>query len=215
MISPRQLSPGSLARSRGGANAEQSLVERINEDPIVLGLGDLDLKRASWRSRQISLLLESPAESVLFVVELQLGPTDDRHVIRIVERWLQAQLSNRFFGAVPVAADDLCQVTDRIRIADPSEFGQDGAPHPALALAGVRDIQPAVDRLCGLLAVRMLQKRRQRPADIPGVLHAGPRRAAVAPEVADHFPHLRVYGRRPAPFRLFDKVCRYYSVTHD
>ena len=87
MISPRQLSPGSPARSRGGANAEQSLVERINEDPIVLGLGDLDLKRASWRSRQISLLLESPAESVLFVVELQLGPTDDRHVIRVVERW--------------------------------------------------------------------------------------------------------------------------------
>ncbi len=88
MISPRQLGPGSPARPRGGANTEQSLVERINEDPTVLALGDLDLKRASWRSRQISLLLESHAESVLFVVELQLGPTDDRHVIRVVERWL-------------------------------------------------------------------------------------------------------------------------------
>ena len=95
MISPRQLSPGSPARSRGGANAEQSLVERINEDPIVLGLGDLDLKRASWRSRQISLFLESPAESVLFVVELQLGPTDDRHVIRVVERWLNERKRQR------------------------------------------------------------------------------------------------------------------------
>jgi hypothetical protein len=88
MISRRQLGPGSPARPRGGANTEQSLVERINEDPTVLGLGDLDLKRASWRSRQISLLLESPTESVLFVVELQLGPTDDRHVMRVVERWL-------------------------------------------------------------------------------------------------------------------------------
>ena len=87
MISPSQFGPGSQARARGGANTEQSLVERINEDPSVLGLGDLDLKRASWRSRQISLLLESPAESVLFVVELQLGPTDDRHVMRVVERW--------------------------------------------------------------------------------------------------------------------------------
>ena len=95
MISPRQLSPGSPARSRGGANTEQSLVERISEDPTVLGLGDLDLKRASWRSRQISLLLESPAESVLFVVELQLGPTDDRHIMRVMERWLTERKRQR------------------------------------------------------------------------------------------------------------------------
>ena len=88
MISPRQLGPGSPPRLRVSANAEQSLVERINEDPTVFGLGDLDLKRASWRTRQISLLLENPAESVLFVVELQLGSTDDRHVMRVVERWL-------------------------------------------------------------------------------------------------------------------------------
>jgi hypothetical protein len=95
MISPRQLSPGSPARSRCGANTEQSLVDRINENPTVLGLGDLDLKRASWRSRQISLLLESPAESVLFVVELQLGPTDDRHIMRVMERWLTERKRQR------------------------------------------------------------------------------------------------------------------------
>ena len=95
MISPSHLSPGSPARSRGGANAEQSLAERINADPTVLGLGDLDLKRASWRSRKISLLLESPVASVLFVVELQLGPTDDRHVIRVVDRWLMERKRQR------------------------------------------------------------------------------------------------------------------------
>ena len=95
MISPSQFGPGSPTRSRGGANTEQSLAERISEDPTVLGLGDLDLKRASWRSRQISLLLASPAESVLFVVELQLGPTDDRHVIRVVERWLNERKRQR------------------------------------------------------------------------------------------------------------------------
>lgn len=95
MISPSQFGPGSQARARGGANTEQSLVERINEDPSVLGLGDLDLKRASWRSRQISLLLESPAESVLFVVELQLGPTDDRHIMRVMERWLTERKRQR------------------------------------------------------------------------------------------------------------------------
>ena len=95
MISPGHLSPESSARPRGGANTEQSLVERINEDPTVLGLGDLDLKRASWRSRQVSLLLESPTELVLFVVELQLGPTDDRHVVRVVDRWLTERKRQR------------------------------------------------------------------------------------------------------------------------
>ena len=95
MISPGHLSPESSARPRGSANTEQSLVERITEDPAVLGLGDVDLKRASWRSRQISLLLESPAESVLFVVELQLAPTDDRHIMRVVERWLTERKRQR------------------------------------------------------------------------------------------------------------------------
>jgi hypothetical protein len=118
MISPRQLSPGSPARSRGGANAEQSLVERINEDPIVLGLGDLDLKRASWRSRQISLFLESPAESVLFVVELQLGPTDDRHIMRVVERWLTERRRQRFSrcSAVLVAEEIVPRYVNILKI---------------------------------------------------------------------------------------------------
>jgi hypothetical protein len=51
------------------------------------GLGDLDLKRASWRSRHVSLLLENPAEMALYVVELQLGPIDDRQIIRLLEHW--------------------------------------------------------------------------------------------------------------------------------
>lgn len=95
MMSPRQLGPGNPARPRGGASTEQTLVEQIHADPTVLGLGDLDLKRASWRSRQISLLLKSPTQSALFVVELQLGPTDDRHVIRVVDRWLTERKRQR------------------------------------------------------------------------------------------------------------------------
>ncbi len=118
MISPRRPDLGSPARQRGSANAEQSLVERISEDPAVLGLGDVDLKRASWRSRQVSLLLESQAESVLFVVELQLGPTDDRHVIRVVERWLterRRQRSSRCF-AVLVAEEIASRYVNILKI---------------------------------------------------------------------------------------------------
>ncbi len=89
MISPGDLCPGSSTHSRAGVNAEQWLVQRVSEDPALLGLGDLDLKRAlpSRRAGQVSLLLQHPAELSLYVMELQFGPTDDRHVIRVVERW--------------------------------------------------------------------------------------------------------------------------------
>jgi hypothetical protein len=79
--------PGSPASVRGGGNEEQRLVERISKDPTILGLGDLDLRSASLRSRQVSLLLENPTEMALYVVELQFGRTDDRHIMRLVERW--------------------------------------------------------------------------------------------------------------------------------
>jgi hypothetical protein len=87
VISPSDLGPGSPVQSCGVEDMEPWLVERISEDPTILGLGELDLKRASWRSRHVSLLLENPAEMALYVLELQLGPTDDRHIIRLVERW--------------------------------------------------------------------------------------------------------------------------------
>jgi hypothetical protein len=74
-------------QSCGVEDVEPWLVERISEDPTILGLGDLDLKHASWRSRQVSLLLQDPGESAMYVVELQLGPTDDRHLIRLFEHW--------------------------------------------------------------------------------------------------------------------------------
>lgn len=64
-----------------------TMVQRLVEDPAILGLGDLDLKHAACRSRLVSLLLEDRAASSLYVVDLQLGPTDDLHVIRMVERW--------------------------------------------------------------------------------------------------------------------------------
>jgi hypothetical protein len=79
---------GDLGR-RGAANgtAEHWLAERINDDPAILGLGGLDVARVSWRLGQVSLLMRSEAGSALYIVELQLGPTDDRHLIRVVERW--------------------------------------------------------------------------------------------------------------------------------
>jgi hypothetical protein len=64
-----------------------AVVQQISEDPAVLGLGDLELKRVSRHPGQASLLLEDRVGSILYVVELQPGAADDRHLIRAVERW--------------------------------------------------------------------------------------------------------------------------------
>ncbi len=105
MISPSDLAPGRLAQFRAGENAEQWLVQRVSEDPAILGLGDLELKRAhpSCRAGQVGLLLEDRAELSLYVVELQFGITDDRHVIRVVERWAaerKRQRTDRCFAVL-------------------------------------------------------------------------------------------------------------------
>lgn len=71
------------------------VVQRIAEDAAILGLGDLDLKRASSHPGQVGLVLEDRMGSILYVVELQLGPTDDRHVIRLAERWAAEQKRHR------------------------------------------------------------------------------------------------------------------------
>lgn len=143
MISPGDLCPGSSTHSRAGVNAEQWLVQRVSEDPAILGLGDLDLERRlpSRRAGQVSLLLQDPAELSLYVVELQLGPTDDRHVIRVVERWAaerKRQRMSRCF-AVLVAEEIAPRYLNILQVI--------GRGVPLLAL------QLRMSRIAGCLAV--------------------------------------------------------------
>ena len=65
------------------------VVQQLVEDPTILGLGDLYLRRTSSYPGHDGLLLEDRVGAILYVVELQLGATDDRHVIRVAERWAQ------------------------------------------------------------------------------------------------------------------------------
>lgn len=62
----------------------------IAEDPTVLGLGDLvlrDQERVQPRAGRLDLLLQDRETNRRFEVELQLGPTDESHIIRAIEYW--------------------------------------------------------------------------------------------------------------------------------
>jgi predicted transport protein len=65
----------------------QALIER---DPSILRLGDLvvrDRERRHSRAGRLDLLLQDPESKRRFEVELQLGPTDESHIIRAIEYW--------------------------------------------------------------------------------------------------------------------------------
>jgi len=68
---------------------ERLLMARILEDPGVLGLGDLVVDEARTRSSRgrLELTLYKPDANRHYLIALQLGAADERHLIRAVEHW--------------------------------------------------------------------------------------------------------------------------------
>jgi len=68
---------------------ERWVQERIATDPSILGLGDLvlrDKERIQPRAGRLDLLLQDLGTH-RYEVELQLGATDEAHIIRTIEYW--------------------------------------------------------------------------------------------------------------------------------
>lgn len=64
--------------------------DRIAEDPSLLGLGDIivkDKERLQPRAGRLDLLLQEVEGNRRFEVEVQLGKTDESHIIRTIEYW--------------------------------------------------------------------------------------------------------------------------------
>src|SRR5687768_16179208 len=69
---------------------ERWVQDRIAEDPSLLGFGDLILKdkeRTQARAGRLDLLLQDSDASHRYEVEVQLGKTDESHLIRTIEYW--------------------------------------------------------------------------------------------------------------------------------
>jgi hypothetical protein len=71
--------------------SEKWVQDRIAENPSILGLGELilrDRERAQPTAGRLDLLFEdSEQEMDRYEVELQLGGTDESHIIRTIEYW--------------------------------------------------------------------------------------------------------------------------------
>ncbi len=70
--------------------SEKTIQAMIAEDPSIIGLGDLILKdkeRIQPRAGRLDLLMQDPESNRRYEIEVQLGKTDESHIIRTIEYW--------------------------------------------------------------------------------------------------------------------------------
>ena len=98
---------------------EKWLQKKIEEDPSILGLGDLSViarERKQSSGGRIDFLLNDPERDKRYEVEVQLGATDESHIIRTIEYWdiesrrspskehiaviVAEDITNRFFNVI-------------------------------------------------------------------------------------------------------------------
>ena len=75
---------------KGSSLTERWVQELLSNEPALLGLGDLDVReteRPQLRAGRLDMLLTDPESSTRYEVELQLGATDESHIIRTIEYW--------------------------------------------------------------------------------------------------------------------------------
>jgi len=85
--------------------------DRIAEDPSILGLGDLILKdkeRIQPRAGRLDLLLQDADSTRRYEVEVQLGSTDESHIIRTIEYWdIERRRYPQYEHTAVIVAEDI------------------------------------------------------------------------------------------------------------
>ncbi len=85
--------------------------ERIAEDPTMLGLGDVVLKdkeRIQPKAGRLDLLLQDADSNGRYEVEVQLGSTDESHIIRTIEYWdIERKRYPQYDHVAVIVAEDI------------------------------------------------------------------------------------------------------------
>jgi hypothetical protein len=98
--------------SLNSANVTEKMVQQqIADDPSILGLGTLELRdveRLQSHAGRLDLLLQDPETLKRYEVELQLGATDESHVIRTIEYWdIERKRYPQYEHAAVIVAEDI------------------------------------------------------------------------------------------------------------
>lgn len=90
---------------------EKWVQKLIADDPSILGLGDLvlrDQERIHQRAGRLDLLLQDVETKRRYEVELQLGATDEAHIIRTIEYWdIERKRYPQYDHCAVIVAEDI------------------------------------------------------------------------------------------------------------
>lgn len=90
---------------------EKWVQDRISEDPSILGLGDILLKdreRTQPHAGRLDLLLQDEDSTRRYEVEIQLGATDESHIIRTIEYWdIERKRYPQYEHTAVIVAEDI------------------------------------------------------------------------------------------------------------
>ena len=90
---------------------EKWVQDRIAEDPSILGLGDIVLKdreRTQPRAGRLDLLLQDADSNRRYEVEIQLGATDESHLVRTIEYWdIERKRYPQYDHTAVIVAEDI------------------------------------------------------------------------------------------------------------
>ncbi len=90
---------------------ERWLHQRLQDDPSLLGLGDLqaiDSERRQLSGGRLDLLLRDPESLARYEVEIQLGPTDETHLVRTIEYWdIERRRYPKYEHTAVIVAEDI------------------------------------------------------------------------------------------------------------
>lgn len=90
---------------------EKWVQDRIAEDPSILGLGDVILKdkeRRQPKGGRLDLLLQDSDSNQRYEVEIQLGSTNESHIIRTIEYWdIERKRYPQYDHTAVIVAEDI------------------------------------------------------------------------------------------------------------
>ncbi len=108
---PKLFKPEEIGLLNHPTIKESWIQEQIANDPSILKLGDLimkDKERTQPRAGRLDLLLQDAVSKRRYEVEVQLGKTDESHLIRTIEYWdLERKRYPQYDHCAVIIAEDI------------------------------------------------------------------------------------------------------------
>ena len=111
MTIPELIPPKFISLKNHPTLNEKWLQDRLAENPSLLGLGDLQMRDSERRqpgAGRLDLLLYDPDSNTRYEVEIQLGATDESHLVRTIEYWdIERRRYTQYDHVAVIVAEDI------------------------------------------------------------------------------------------------------------